>query len=179
VAKRKIVMEDAAQNSQIDQANPTLPAPERGLSIEELSALVAVKFLGHKWLRDRDDKYHEGGAFLCSPKNFKQFEPRYVEADEQDRHGNDMYWAQQPAADIAAAMEVVDCLYQRGYMVSVHANGIDKAYWCAISSPPECLWVESGMLPTAAEAICRAALALIEATHQSAKAGEQQRAGSG
>lgn len=87
------------------------------LTGRELSAEMAVRFLGHKWLRDRDDKFRESEAFLCGPENLPKFEDRYVEADEKwPRKSRNFYWAQDPASSIADAMEVWDRLISLGFL---------------------------------------------------------------
>lgn len=57
------------------------------------------------------------------------------------------------------AMEVIEKLFREGYIVSLHANGVDGFYWANVCTPkPECKWFESPQLQSPAEAICLAAL---------------------
>lgn len=135
-----------------------------GMSVDLLSAEIAVKFLGHKWLRDRDDQFRDSKAFLCSPENLRQFEDRYVEADEKYKRSNDTYWAKKPAQDIAAAMEVVEKMIAHGKSIQIRAHS--KRLWnvqlVQIDRP-----VAEATEDTLPEAICRAAL---QATHQDGEA---------
>jgi len=135
-----------------------------GFELEQLSGVVAVRFLGHKWLRSNNDKYREGGLFLCSPKNLPRFSGDYVESDESDKNqhrSNDMYWADKPATDIAAAMEVVEHLRKKGYGVVMADNMGNTPLW-NVDIVGELKIEGESHATTLPEAICRAALQAVK-----------------
>lgn len=65
------------------------------------------------------------------------------------------------STDIAAAFAVIGKLFMDGFVISLHADGVDKLYRCNVTTPkPRCehFYEEASVAP---EAICRAALKAI------------------
>lgn len=165
---------DTAKTPPPDRASPGKTANES--EGRELDALIAERVMGWEWL---ETVAHDGVTrkAIFPPLSIEWVRINFsaqdwtTASDSAERFSDwfeccrradrQVYGLPAYSTDIAAAMDVFEHLHRKGHMISVNASGEGNGYWCVIYPLKDGPIIETEYCESAAESICRAALAAI------------------